>query len=507
MVLDGETLFLVRGARSMSAERRAALIAAAIREAAEARLDDPPEVKWEPTDFGLTISVDGCRVMDVTAADAAFEGFSAPIVAETLADWIDDAVRRYREGRSAKALRRGLLQAAAWTAAFVVAAFVLRRWLAGRIEARVRAWLAEIEASTGRVVDSAALFAAVRLAARGLITLLAAVTVYACFALVLREFAWTRGFASLLLDTLAAPLIRIGRGALAEIPDLITLAIVILVTRYLLRLTRLFFRNIENGAIVLQGFDPEWTWPTHRIACFLIIIAAVVIAYPYIPGSGSQAFQGMTILLGVLISIGSSSVTANMLAGLVVVYKKTLHRGDLVQVGDVFGHVEEVSLLDTHARTLKNELVSIPNTTLLGAEITSYADREGADRVLVSSDVNIGYDVPHRTVERLLKAAARDARGLAGEPAPVVPRDELGEFAVRYELRAPLAAGADPVQARSDLNARILDRFAAARVQIMVPSCEGDPEKPKIPPPDDGDGGEDGDADGGAAARPERSGR
>jgi small-conductance mechanosensitive channel len=275
--------------------------------------------------------------------------------------------------------------------------------------------LADLEVKTGRVVDASALIAAQRLFFRGAAIVIVLAATYYYIARVLREFAYTSTFASILLDTLAGPFLALGAAALAEIPDLLTLVVIILIARYLSKLLWLFFLNIENGLIVLRNFEPEWIWPTHRLARAVLILVAIVVAYPYIPGSGTDAFKGMTILLGVLVSIGSNSVASNLLAGLVVVYKRSVNIGDRIRVGDVIGDVERVSLLDTQIRSLKNEMVSLPNSTLLNNQVTNFTRAGETPDLLIHTTVGIGYDEPRGKVERLLVKAARETLGLKGK--------------------------------------------------------------------------------------------
>ncbi len=148
----------------------------------------------------------------------------------------------------------------------------------GRTEARLQSWLTDLERDSGRIVDASALFAAQRLFLRGVMILIVIVATYYYIAQVLNEFAYTSTFASVLLDTLAAPLIALGVGAIAQIPDLLTLLIIILITRYLLKLLRLFFQNIENGVFVLRNFEPDWVWPTYRIARAVLILCSIIVA-------------------------------------------------------------------------------------------------------------------------------------------------------------------------------------------------------------------------------------
>ncbi len=489
VVVDGETFFIVRGGASFTAEERAALIVDRIVDVADRDLDGSATVVVRPSEFGPAVYADAALITVVTEADAELEGFAPDVIAKILVEEIANAIAHYREGRSEVGVQRSIVFALGWTAAFVVfilSLIGLRRLLRGRTEAWLRRWLTDLERDTGRIVDASALLAAQRLFERGAMLVIIIAASYYYVARVLREFAYTSTFASVLLDTLAAPLIALGAAAIAQIPDLLTLLIIILITRYLLKILRLFFQNIENGVFVLRNFEPDWVWPTYRIARTVLIICAIIVSYPYIPGSGSDAFKGMTILLGVLVSIGSNSVVSNLLAGLVVIYKRSINIGDRIRVGEVIGDVERVSLLETQIRSLKNEMVSLPNSTLLSSQVTNFTRTGETPGLLIHTTVGIGYNEPRREVERLLVEAARETPGLKTDPAPFVLRTELASHDVKYQLNAYRVEGGDAEVIRSELHARILDRFNEEGVQIMTPFYVGDPAEPKIPQGDVG---------------------
>ncbi len=300
--------------------------------------------------------------------------------------------------------------------------------------------------------------------------------------MVLSEFAVTKAAAVLLLETVAAPLVNLAKAAIGEVPDLITLLIIVLITRFLLKLLRLVFANIENGVLSFRGFDQKWVWPTHRIIRFLVYVGAIVVAYPYIPGSDSEAFKGMTVLLGIVLSLGANSVAANLFAGLIVVYKRSVADGDRIRVGEVFGTVESVSLLDTHVRTLKNELVSVPNTKLLNTEVVNFTQTAGPAGLIAYTSVGIGYDEPRELVERLLINAAKSTDGVKAKPGPFVLSQSLNAHDVSYEINAYCKKDADAVRVRSAMQNNIQDQFRDAGVQIMTPFYTGDPDEAKIPP-------------------------
>jgi small-conductance mechanosensitive channel len=285
----------------------------------------------------------------------------------------------------------------------------------------------------------------------------------------------------LLLDIVAAPLVDLAKSTIDEIPDMFTLFVIYILARYLIKLVRLFFENIENGLINIPNFEPDWIWPTYRIARVLFTLASIVVAYPYIPGSGSDAFKGMTILFGVLLSFGSNSVVSNLLAGLFVIYRRSVSIGDRVQIGEWTGDVESVTFLETQLRSDFNELISIPNATILNSEVKNFNRVGGTTGLVVSTVVGIGYEEPQKKIARLLIEAAKKTSGVKMRPGPRVLRRSLNSFDVTYQLNAYVKLDQNLVKVHSDLNENVLDALHGAGVQIMTPAYIADPVEAKIP--------------------------
>jgi small-conductance mechanosensitive channel len=310
------------------------------------------------------------------------------------------------------------------------------------------------------------------------------VLVYLWLQFVLGSFPVTRPLAARLLNLVLEPLSRLGSGLLAQLPDLAFLLVLFLITRWLLGLTRLFFDAVAKGQVALSGFEPEWALPTYRIVRMAVIVFALVVAYPYIPGSRSAAFQGISIFLGVMFSIGSSSFIANSIAGYSMTYRRAFRLGDRIQVGEIFGDVTEIRLQVTHLRSLKNEEIVVPNSTLLSSNVVNYSALARTRGLILHTTVGIGYETPWRQVEAMLLMAAERTPGLRREPAPFVLQKSLGDFCVVYEINVYCDAPAEMAALYTRLHQNILDVFNEYGVQIMTPAYEGDPEQPKVVPKD-----------------------
>jgi small-conductance mechanosensitive channel len=302
------------------------------------------------------------------------------------------------------------------------------------MEQRLKEYLKALEAQSARFVKSQELVRFLRGLVRALHAVFVALTLYFFLNFVLGLYPWTRGFAVWLFDLILNPLQSMGEAVLAAIPDLVFLIILFFVIRYILRMIQVFFRSVSSGAIKLRSFEREWASPTYRILRFMVIIFAVVMAYPHIPGSQSEAFKGISILLGLIISLGSSSIIGNIIAGYSLVYRRPFRIGDRVRINDTVGDVMEIRVLVTRLRSLKNEEVVIPNTAVLNGEVINYTTLARQQGLILHTEVGIGYETPWRQVEAMLKLAASRTSGLLKKPKPFVLEKTLGDFAVTYSF-------------------------------------------------------------------------
>jgi small-conductance mechanosensitive channel len=203
-----------------------------------------------------------------------------------------------------------------------------------------------------------------------------------------------------------------------------------------LRMMRLFFDAVGRHEVAFSGFDPEWAAPTYKIVRLAVVAFGLVVAYPYIPGSQSAAFKGVSLLLGVVFSLGSSSAISNIIAGYTMTYRRAFKLGDRIKIGETIGDVIEMRLQVTHLRSLKNEEVIVPNSQILNNEIVNFSSLAKEEGLILHTTVGIGYEVPWRQVEAMLLMAVERTPGLLKEPAPFVLHRKLGDFAVDYEVNA-----------------------------------------------------------------------
>jgi small-conductance mechanosensitive channel len=310
---------------------------------------------------------------------------------------------------------------------------------------------------------------------------LGSLVVYAWLTFSLRQFPFTRPWGETLRTFLFTELGALAWGALQALPSLFIVAVIFFVTRFISRLTSVFFETVERGRFEIGTLDRSTAVPTRRLARTLLWLFALVVAYPYLPGSHTEAFKGVSVLVGLMVSLGSTGVVNQVMSGYMVTYSGALRPGDDVRIGDVEGPVLRVGVLATFVRTVRGEDVSIPNGVVIAGTAVNYS-RNAGDAVFGTVAITIGYDTAWRQVKALLLEAAARTSGLRRQPAPRVLPTNLLDHAVEYTLAVPLERPSEMVATLAELRSHVLDTFNEYGVQIMSPHYEDDPAAPKVVP-------------------------
>jgi small-conductance mechanosensitive channel len=485
VIIDGRTLFRVRGVSAYPGKRRAQEIADRIRELARDETVSPEALRIVETKDGSEIRAGDQWIMAVFPGDARLEHTDRAVLAWVYKSRIAEAMEAYRHDRRPQVL---LVNSGYATAAMVLLVALLLgvQWGFKRLESmiaqRYGTRIEPVQIKTFQILEAEQVWRLLHGTLVALRALLFVTFAYICLHYVLSLFPWTRGVAENLLAYVMGPVQTIGAAIVDSIPNLIFLAILIVLTRYLLKMTKLFFASIGRGKLTFAGFDPEWAWPTYRIVRVAVVAFAAVVAYPYIPGSDSEAFKGISIFLGVLLSLGSSSAISNIIAGYTMTYRRAFRIGDRVRIGDIVGDVMEMRLLITRLRSPKNEEIVVPNSVILNSEVVNYSSLAEKDGLILHTTIGIGYEVPWRQVEAMLLMAAERTPELLQQPKPFVLQKALRDFCVTYELNVYCNNASRMLWLHSLLHHNILDVFNEYGVQIMTPAYEHDPEQPKLVP-------------------------
>ena len=414
-------------------------------------------------------------------------GETLDVVAESAAARLRNAIDAERAARSPGVLLRGALWTLLATVLLVLALqliiklkLLLLDWLRTRAAVDVRSkklggfQLLDRE-QVGRVL--------VHLTT-GLAWLAGLILVEIWLSFALDQFPYTAPWGQALGGFLLSLVGGLTLGALRAVPGLFTVAVILLFIRFLVRLVRGFFRAVQSGRVVVPWLHPDTVAPTEWIVVGLLWVFGIILCYPHLPGSDSEAFKGVTVFLGLLVTLGSSGSVNQIVSGIILVYVRALRPGDYVRVGEFEGTVTEVGLVATRLRTPWQELVTIPNAVVLGAATTNYSRIDRDDALWYRTSVTIGYDAPWRQVHAMLLQAASRTTGIRSGPAPFVLQTSLSDFYVEYTLNFRPEDPTRRVFVLSELHTNIQDAFNEHGVQILSPHFMVQPDRAVVVPRD-----------------------
>lgn len=282
-------------------------------------------------------------------------------------------------------------------------------------------------------------------------------------------FPQTEGLAYRILGYIWNPIRGIFVGVIDYIPKLFTIIVIWYAVRYLVRLVHYLAREVEAGRLKFNGFYPDWAMPTFHIVRFLLYAFMIAMIYPYLPGSDSGVFQGISVFVGLIVSLGSSTVIGNIIAGLVITYMRPFKLGDRIKLNDTTGDIIEKTPLVTRIRTPKNEVVTVPNSFIMSSHTVNYSTSAREYGLIIHSEVTIGYDAPWRQIHEMLINAALNTPGVVDDPRPFVLETSLSDWYPVYQINAYIKEADKMAQIYSDLHQNIQDIFNEAGIEIMSP--------------------------------------
>jgi small-conductance mechanosensitive channel len=477
VVLDGKTIFLLhQGVGSFSAEERANAIADRLEKIA--RDDSLPiesiKIVSEPENDVTYLTLDKEVILTINSQDARAYRTPRDELAKEAFQTIKSALEEYRKDRSPAQLLQSLIYTALSTLALLVIVFSIVR-LSGRIFPRIRNWIESripgLRIQNFEIVSSYRISILCLRIMQLIRLLLFLIIIYIYVSYVLSLFPWTRAFSKSILNYLFQAFELIFNGVASYLPNILILALIITITYYILQGIRPFFTAIESGNLVIPGFYPDWAEPTYKLLLILIIALAAVVAFPYLPGFDSPAFRGISVFLGILFSLGSTSAVANVVGGVILIYTRAFQIGDRIQVGDIVGDVIEKTLLATRILTVTNKIITIPNASLLSSNVINFsaASRELKRYLILQTTITLGYDLPWRKVHETLIQAALATGRILKDPAPFVLQTSLDDFYISYQLNAYTDQPNLMVRIYSELHQNIQDKCNEVGIEIMSP--------------------------------------
>jgi small-conductance mechanosensitive channel len=299
-----------------------------------------------------------------------------------------------------------------------------------------------------------------------------AILLYMALPTIFAIFPATRHLTGILFSLVINPIMAMGKSFIAYLPKLLRIIIIVLIMRYILKFLRFFTGEIEAGRLVIPKFYPDWAKATYNLLRIFIYAFTLVLIFPLLPESESVVFRGVSVFIGVLFSIGSSSVVSNMVAGMVITYMRSFKIGDRIRVGDAFGDVVEKTLFVVRVQTVKKEIITIPNSTILSSNIVNYSVAASEQGVILYLDVDIGYDITWERASKLLIEAAIKTDHVLPAPPPFVLTRELGNSAATYQINVYTKRPDLQAKIYSDLNRHILDIFQRDGIEMIIPQYE-----------------------------------
>lgn len=418
----------------------------------------------------INLSYKSTPITSVSELDALWENTSQDSLARAITNIIGQKVTEYQNKNSFK---NKIVQAAVVFLIIAVAATIV--WLVNlifnrivlRIQASDRKFLRGIRIRNYQLLKKEQFFNILIRVLKVLKLLFILILWNAMVPIVFSIFPQTRQWSKTILDWLWQPLTRIKDSVIAYLPDLITIIVIALVMRFVLRSLRFFALEIERDALKIKGFHPEWAKPTFSIVRFVLMAFTLILIFPHLPGSDSIAFKGVSVFLGVLISVGSSSAISNIIAGLVITYMRPFKVGDWIKTGEIVGIVKEKNTLVTRLRTIDNEDITVPNSSILNSHTVNYSTACDHEGLIISKEVTVNYDVPMDLAEKLLLQAAQMTRDISVKPEAFVFQKNLDLMYATFQLKAYTHQPERMYHIHSDLYKNIMKVFLENDIDLI----------------------------------------
>ncbi len=476
VVVDGDTLFIIYARKGgITAEMRARVVKQKVLEGGKRLTMFTDSIYVFDSEVSSDVMMGEDVILSVTDLDALWQNTERMELAKTYRGIIQKKVDELHKTYGLQQKLQGL----GWVA-LIVAVQCLFIWGVIRI---FRRWKFRISLKLLRTIKPIKInnYTLLNIHRMGIVIiflfnmvrfLLILPVVLVGVTLMFSVFPETKTFIYTVFNFIWEPLKDILWSVVAYLPKLFKIIVIIICFRYLLRLVRYFTNEIASGRLKINGFYADWAIPTHTILRVLLYSFMLVMIWPLLPNSDSEIFQGVSVFIGIVVSLGSTSAVGNVMAGLIMTYMRPFRIGDFIRFGDTEGEVIEKGLLVTRIRTRKNDIVTIPNSNMMSSQTSNYTFSAQRYGIIVHTKVTIGYDEPHGKIEALLLQAAENTDGIKRTPKPFVRITALDDFYVEYEINGYTDRAKTLTTVYSALHQQMLDTMHGAGVEIMSPHIE-----------------------------------
>jgi len=468
-----DTLFFIyTKSGSFSASSRASIITERIESFGEKFLSIKDSIYLNDLETTIDIVSGETIIMSISDNDALWNNSTRQDLALTYKSIITNALKNYKSEISLLTLSKEVGLALLVVFTFCILIYYLKKifkWTAAKVSSFENNHLSGIKIKNYTLLDSKREVNALLAVNTFIKWLLILISIYIVLPILFGIFPWTKNFADELFGYILTPIQKITVGLWNYLPNLITILVIVFVFRYVLKGIHYLKSEIGLGHLHIPGFFPDWANPTYQIVRVLFIAFLIIVIFPYLPGSDSPIFRGVSVFLGFLFTFGSAGSLSNIVAGLVLTYMRLFKIGDRVKIGEITGDVIEKSLLVTRVRTIKNEIVSIPNSTIMNSHTINYSSDAPNNGLIIHTTVTIGYDVPWRNMHQALIEAASKTNYVLDEPKPFVLQTSLDDFYVSYQINAYTKEASKQATIYSDLHQKIQDVCNEKGIEIMSP--------------------------------------
>lgn len=474
VVVEDDTLFYFYSKRGgYTPHQRAQMAQTQIAELADRFNLSPDSVYIDLSENVSDIMYENIVITSITDRDAIWAGVPQDSLAFSTRQAIVDELHKLKAEHSLwRLIKRFIYLFIVIIAQYFI--FKLTLWLFGKLRRHIEGMkdtkLHPIMVQNYELLDTQKQVTLLLLGSKILMYIIMGLQLLVSVPLIFAIFPQTEELAYKLIGYIWEPIKEILVGIIDYIPNLFTIFIIWLAIKYVIKLLRYLSEEIASERLRIPGFYSDWALPTFNIVRFLLYAFMIAMIYPYLPGSDKGVFQGISVFVGLIISLGSSTVIGNVIAGWVITYMRPFKKGDRIKLNDTVGDIIEKTALVTRIRTAKNEIVTVPNSFIMSSQSINYTNSARKYGLILHTEVTIGYDVPWRLVHKMLIEAALKTPGILEEPRPFVLETGLNDWYPVYQINAYTKEPQRMSAIYSALHQNIQDRFNEEGVEIMSPT-------------------------------------